>query len=232
MAEQKNWDQICATAEKLRKADVKKWTWGNIAEHLGVNEKTLYHHISKRREEKEVPNKRVGASKKSQDTKPSPQPQNVEKTKIALSEFKSVAADYIEKTETLDVFWKGQLNTILDEKDELQKELSEVSKMYEGLKELKEKLANDFIAETQARLEAEDAFESMKQQLQAREEDYSTLLNEFNAVTEKNHELEHDLRKMHINVRAAEETAAKEREYRLELQGRAQALGMALKVVL
>lgn len=76
-------------------------------------------------------------------------------------------------------------------------------------------------------MEAEDAFESMKQQLQAREEDCNTLLNEFNAITEKYHELEHDLRKMHINVRAAEETAAK-----LELQGRLQALGMALKAVL
>ena len=37
---------------------------------------------------------------------------------------------------------------------------------------------------------------------------------------------------MHVNVRAAEETAANEREHCLELQGRAQALGMALKVVL
>ncbi|MED1302927.1 hypothetical protein P4U65_20650 [Bacillus pacificus] len=72
----------------------------------------------------------------------------------------------------------------------------------------------------------------MKQQSQAREEDYNTLLNEFNAITEKNHELEHDLQKMHINVRAAEETVAKEREHRLELQGRSQALGIALKAVL
>ncbi|MED2041287.1 DUF1064 domain-containing protein [Bacillus wiedmannii] len=40
------------------------------------------------------------------------------------------------------------------------------------------------------------------------------------------------LRKMHINVRATEETAAKEREHRLELQGRSQVLGMALKAVL
>lgn len=104
--------------------------------------------------------------------------------------------------------------------------------MYEGLKELKEKLAKDFIAETQARLEAEDALKLMQDQLQSRDEDYNTLLNEFNAITEKNHELEHDLRKMHINVRAAEETAAKEREHRLELQGRSQALGIALKAVL
>ena len=44
------------------------------------------------------------------------------------------------------------------------------------------------------------ALKLMQGQLQAREEDYNTLLNEFNAITEKNHELEHDLRKMHIRV--------------------------------
>ncbi len=232
MAEQKNWDQICATAEKLREADSKKWTWGKLADEFGVVEGTLYYHISKRREEKGVPKKRVGASKNPQNTKPSPEPQNVQKTKFEPSKLKSIVATHIEKTETLDVSWKERLNTILDEKDALQRELREVTEMYEKLKGLKEKLAQDFIAETKARLEAEDAFESMKQQSQAREEDYSTLLNEFNAITEKNHELQHDLRKMHVNVHAAEETAAKEREHRLELQGRAHALGMALKVVL
>ncbi|WP_245916735.1 hypothetical protein [Bacillus fungorum] len=232
MAEQKNWDQICTTAEKLRAADEKKWTWGRLSEHLGVNEKTLYHHISKRRESKVVPNKRVGASKNPQNTKPSPQLKNVEKTKSEPSKLNSIAAEHIEKVETLNVSWKERLNGIIDEKDALRKELSEVSKLYEDLKGIKEKLAQGLIAETKARLEAEDAFESMKQQSQEREEDYSTLLNEFNAVTEKNHELEHDLQKMHINVRAAEETAAKEREHRLELQGRSQALGMALKAVL
>ncbi|EEL34438.1 hypothetical protein bcere0019_23720 [Bacillus cereus Rock3-28] len=110
--------------------------------------------------------------------------------------------------------------------------MSEVTKLYEELKVIKGKLVQDLIAKTKVRLEAEDAFESMKQQLQTREEDCNTLLNEFNAITEKNHELEHDLRKMHINVRAAEETAAKEREHYLELQGRLKALGMALKAVL
>ncbi|MDM5239080.1 zinc-finger domain-containing protein [Bacillus cereus] len=232
MAEQRNWDQICATAEKLRAADEKKWTWGNIAAEFGVTEGNLYYHISKRHESKETPNKRVGASKNLQNTKPSPQPQNGEKTKSKPPKLKSVAVEHIEKAESLDAFWKERLNGILDEKEALQKELSEVSKMYEDLKDLKEKLAQDFIAETKARFEAEDAFESMKQQLQAREEDYNTLLNEFNAVTEKNHELQHDLRKMHINVCAAEETAAKEREHCLELHGRSQALGMALKAVL
>ena len=81
-------------------------------------------------------------------------------------------------------------------------------------------------------MEAEDALKLMQNQLQSREKDYNSLLNEFNAITEKNHELEHDFQKMHINVRAAEETAAKEREHRLELQSRSQALGIALKAVL
>ncbi|MGM7428545.1 hypothetical protein ABRZ22_04835 [Bacillus pacificus] len=232
MAEQKNWDQICATAEKLRASDEKKWTWGNIAAEFGVTEGNLYYQVSKRREANGTPNKRVGASKNPQNTKPSPVPQNVEKTKSEPSELKSVATEHVEKTESLDAFWKGRLNTILDEKDAIQKELREVSKLYEGLKKANELLAREHIAETELRLEAEDALKLSQEQLQARDEDYNTLLNEFNAITEKNHELEHDLRKMHINVRAAEETAAKEREHRIELQGRAQALGMALKVVL
>ncbi|HFU7086075.1 hypothetical protein AVT_02805 [Bacillus tropicus] len=55
-------------------------------------------------------------------------------------------------------------------------------------------------------MEAEDALKLMQNQLQSREEDYNSLLNEFNAIAEKNHELERDFQKMHINVRAAEET--------------------------
>ncbi|TXR75179.1 hypothetical protein DN396_24975 [Bacillus sp. BF9-10] len=232
MAEQKNWDQICATAEKLRASDEKKWTWGKIGAEFGVTEGNLYYHVAKRREANTTPDKRVGVSNNSQNTKLSPQPQNTEKTKSETPKLDSEVANHIDKAEALDAFWKERLNTILDEKDALQKELSEVSKMYTDLKDIKEKLAQDLVAETKACFEAEDAFESMKQQLQAREEDYSTLLNEFNAITEKNHEIEHDLRKMHIQIGAANETAAKEREHRLELQGRAQALGMALKVVL
>ncbi|MCU5412893.1 hypothetical protein OCE50_18510 [Bacillus wiedmannii] len=228
MAEQRNWDQICTTAEKLRAADTKKWTWGRLSEHLGVNEKTLYHHISKRREEKQPSIKRVGASKKPQNTKTSPQPQNVEKTKSKPSKLNSVVASHTPS----DQSWQGKLITIIDEGEALRKELIEVSEMYEGLKGLKEKLAQDFIAETEARLEAEDALKLMQEQLQSRDEDYNTLLNEFNAITEKNHELEHDLRKMHIQVGAANETAEMERKHRIELQGKTQALGMALKVVL
>ncbi|MDM5267583.1 hypothetical protein [Bacillus wiedmannii] len=232
MAEQKNWDQICATVEKLRASDEKKWTWGNIAAEFGVTESNLYYHFSKRREANGTPNKRVGASRNPQNTKPSPEPRNVQKTKFEPPKLNPVVTNHIEKVETLDVSWKERLNDILDEKDTMQKELREVSKLYEELKGIKEKLAQDFIAETEARLEAEDALKLMQEQLQSRDEDYNTLLNEFNAITEKNHELEHDLRKMHINVCAAEETTAKERAHRLELQGRSQALGIALKAVL
>ncbi|HFK1548627.1 TPA: zinc-finger domain-containing protein [Bacillus albus] len=232
MAEQKNWDQICATAEKLRASDEKKWTWGKIGAEFGVTEGNLYYHVSKRREANGTPVKRVGASKNPQNTKPSSVPQNVEKAKSEPPELKSVAIEHIEKTESLDAFWKCRLNTILDEKDAMQKELREVSKLYEELKGIKEKLAQGLIAEKKLRFETEDALKLSQDQLQSRDEDYNTLLNEFNAITEKNHELEHDLRKIHINVRAAEETAAKEREHRLELQGRSQALGMALKSVL
>ncbi|WP_257143527.1 hypothetical protein [Bacillus wiedmannii] len=69
MAEQKNWDQICATAEKLRASDEKKWTWGNIATEFGVTEGNLYYQVSKRREANGTPNKRVGASKTPQREK-------------------------------------------------------------------------------------------------------------------------------------------------------------------
>ncbi|WP_461301171.1 hypothetical protein [Bacillus sp. F9_6S_D1_P_5] len=232
MAEQRNWDQICATAEKLRASDEKKWTWGKIGAEFGVTEGNLYYHVSKRREANRTPNKRVGVSKKPHNTKPSPQPQNVEETKIEPPELKPVVIEHIEKVETLDVSWKERLNGILDEKDVLQKELREVSKMYEELKGIKEKLAQDLFAETKLRFETEDALRLSQNQLQSRDEDYNTLLNEFNAITEKNHELEHDLRKMHIQVGAANETAEMERKHRIELQGKTQALGMALKVVL
>ncbi|PGS40061.1 hypothetical protein COC58_19190 [Bacillus cereus] len=232
MAEQRNWDQICTTANKLRESDSVKWTWVKIASYLGVSGKNLYYHISKRREANGMPNKRVGTSKNPQKAKTSPQTQNVEKTESEPSELISIAAEHIDTTEKLDAFWKDRLNTILDEKDAMQKELHEVSKLYEDLKKANELLAREHIAETKLRLEAEDALKLMQDQLQSRDEDYNTLLNEFNAITEKNHEIEHDLRKMHIQVGAANETAAKEREHRLELQGRAQALGMALKVVL
>ncbi|MFB8328106.1 hypothetical protein ACWGJ1_17055 [Bacillus wiedmannii] len=232
MAEQRNWDQICETAEKLRASDEKKWTWGKIGAEFGVTEGNLYYHVAKRREANTTPEKRVSVSKNPQKAKPSPQPQNVEKTKSEPSGLISIAAEHIDTTEKLDAFWKGRLNTILDEKDAMQKELREVSKLYEELKGIKEKLAQDFIAEKKLRFETEDALKLSQDQLQSRDEDYNTSLNEFNAITEKNHELEHELRKMHIQVGAAEETAEMERKHRIELQGKTQALGMALKVVL
>ncbi|YAR63255.1 hypothetical protein ACUIAK_09570 [Bacillus cytotoxicus] len=72
----------------------------------------------------------------------------------------------------------------------------------------------------------------MKQQLRDSEEDYNVLKNEFNALNEKKFELEYQLRRMNDNLRLAEKIASEEREHRLELQGRSQALGMALKAVL
>ncbi|QTR88978.1 zinc-finger domain-containing protein [Bacillus cytotoxicus] len=232
MAEQKNWDQICATAEKLRAADKKKWTWGRIAEHLGVTEGNLYYHISRRREANSASEKRVGASKKLHDTKTLPKRQNAEKTKSEPLQLNSVASSHISKPETIDSSWQETMATIIDEKDALAKELSEISKQYSELKDLKEKLAQDFIAETKARLEAEDSFERMKQQLRDFEEDYNVLKNEFNALNEKKFELEYQLRRMNDNLRLAEKIASEEREHRIELQGRSQALSMALKAVL
>ncbi|MBG9580811.1 hypothetical protein ABE42_16815, partial [Bacillus thuringiensis] len=69
-------------------------------------------------------------------------------------------------------------------------------------------------------------------QLQDREEDYTTLLNECNQLSGKKWEVEAELRKVQIRIGAAEETAERERKHRLELQARAQALGIALKAVL
>ncbi|WP_256943764.1 zinc-finger domain-containing protein [Bacillus sp. K2I17] len=232
MAEQKNWDQICATAEKLRASDEKKWTWGKIGAEFGVTEGNLYYHVAKRREANTAPDKCVGASKNPQNTKPSLQPQNVEKTIYEPLDFKVIEEDYLKKVTEFDSGWKVQLTELIDEKNTLQKELREVSKLYEDLKKANDILAKEHIAETKLRLEAEDALKLMQDQLQSRDEDYNTVLNEFNAITEKNHELEHDLRKMHIQVGAANETAEMERKHRIELQGKTQALGMALKVVL
>ncbi|MDA2635364.1 zinc-finger domain-containing protein [Bacillus cereus] len=74
--------------------------------------------------------------------------------------------------------------------------------------------------------------EKLKEQFQNREEEYTTLLNERNQLSEKKWELEAELRKTQIRISAAEETADMERKHRLECQARAQALGIALKAVL
>ncbi|MGR5977499.1 zinc-finger domain-containing protein [Bacillus cereus] len=72
----------------------------------------------------------------------------------------------------------------------------------------------------------------LKKQLQDREEDYTTLLNECNQLSEKKWEVEAKLRKTQIRIGAAEETAEMERKHRLECQAKVQALGIALKAVL
>ncbi|PHG62512.1 zinc-finger domain-containing protein [Bacillus toyonensis] len=74
--------------------------------------------------------------------------------------------------------------------------------------------------------------EKLKKQLQDREEDYTTLLNECNQLSEKKWEVEAELRKTQIRIGAAEETAEMERKHRLECQAKVQALGIALKAVL
>lgn len=82
----------------------------------------------------------------------------------------------------------------------------------------------------QTELKAE--LEKLKRQFQNREEEYTMLLGERNQLSEKKWELEAELRKVQIRISAAEETAEMERKHRLELQARAQALGIALKAVL
>ncbi|MBW3492414.1 zinc-finger domain-containing protein [Bacillus sp. FDAARGOS_1420] len=82
----------------------------------------------------------------------------------------------------------------------------------------------------QTELKAE--LEKLKKQSQNREEEYTTLLNERNQLSEKKWELEAELRKVQIRIGAAEETADMERKHRLECQARAQALGIALKAIL
>ncbi|MGX5634506.1 zinc-finger domain-containing protein [Bacillus thuringiensis] len=80
--------------------------------------------------------------------------------------------------------------------------------------------------------ELKTELERVKQQLQDREEAYTALLNENNQLSEKKWEVEAELRKAQIRISAAEETADMERKHRLELQARAQALGIALKAIL
>ncbi|WP_260869718.1 antiphagocytic M protein [Bacillus thuringiensis] len=80
--------------------------------------------------------------------------------------------------------------------------------------------------------ELKTELERVKQQLQDREKEYITLLNECNQLSEKKWEVEAELRKTQIRIGAAEETAEMERKHRLECQARAQALGIALKAIL
>ncbi|EOO28912.1 hypothetical protein IIU_05593 [Bacillus cereus VD133] len=96
----------------------------------------------------------------------------------------------------------------------------------------KEQFLQTLQTEREVRKEIEAEYERIKKQLQDREEEYNTLLNEFNQLSEKKWEVEAELRKVQIRIGAAEETAEMERKHRLELQVRAQALGIALKAVL
>ncbi|WP_438502392.1 antiphagocytic M protein [Bacillus wiedmannii] len=95
-----------------------------------------------------------------------------------------------------------------------------------------EQLLQTLQAEQEARKGIDAEYERIKKQLQEREEAYTILLNESNELSEKKWELEAELRKAQIRIGAAEETAEMERKHRLELQARAQALGIALKAVL
>ncbi|MGH0790769.1 zinc-finger domain-containing protein [Bacillus cereus] len=96
----------------------------------------------------------------------------------------------------------------------------------------KEQLLQTLQTEQEARKGIEAEYERIKKQLQEREEAYTILLNESNQLSEKKWEVEAELRKTQIRIGAAEETAEMERKHRLELQARAQALGIALKAVL
>ncbi|PEN94039.1 antiphagocytic M protein [Bacillus cereus] len=108
-----------------------------------------------------------------------------------------------------------------------------IKSLAEGAKVIEEK--NEHFEERengmhQTELKAE--LEKLKEQFQNREEEYTILLGERNQLSEKKWELEAELRKVQIRISAAEETAEMERKHRLELQARAQALGIALKAVL
>ncbi|WP_257143257.1 zinc-finger domain-containing protein [Bacillus cereus] len=107
------------------------------------------------------------------------------------------------------------------------KPLGEAEKNVSKETEHSEKVDND-MPQTEIVVE----LKKLKKQLQDREEEYTILLNEYNQVSEKKWEVEAELRKVQIRIGAAEETAEMERKHRLELQARAQALGIALKAVL
>lgn len=105
--------------------------------------------------------------------------------------------------------------------------------MAEGTKVVKKKTEHsEGVSNGVPQTELQAELEKLKQQLQEREEAYTTLLNEFNQLSEKKWEVEAELRKAQIRIGAAEETAGMERKHCLELQARAQALGIALKAIL
>ncbi|WP_257143227.1 zinc-finger domain-containing protein [Bacillus cereus] len=108
-----------------------------------------------------------------------------------------------------------------------------IKPLVEGAKVIGE--TNEHSEEKDTRMDQTDLkaeLEKLKKQSQNREEEYTTLLNERNQLSEKKWELEAELRKVQIRVGAAEETAEMERKRRLECQAKVQALGIALKAVL
>ncbi|PFB46530.1 antiphagocytic M protein [Bacillus thuringiensis] len=108
-----------------------------------------------------------------------------------------------------------------------------IKPLVEGAKVIKEKNEHSEKKDNEMRqTELKAELEKVKEQFQNREEEYTTLLNERNQLSEKKWELEAELRKVQIRISAAEETAERERKHRLELQAKAQALGIALKAVL
>lgn len=212
MAEEKNWDQLCEKAEKLREQNL---SWAKIADHLGIGESTLYYHISKRREPSE---KRVGVAKDKKNTKPLLRHKISEKKKTERLEVTSEVASLANKNMT--------------ELEKLKEEVEFTVKENGCLKQENERLKKEFLAETKARLEHEECTEFYRNRYNELEEDYETLKHEFNLLNETKWELENQLRKAHENLSLSEEIVNQEREHRLELQGRSQALGMALKAVL
>ncbi|WP_051759046.1 zinc-finger domain-containing protein [Bacillus manliponensis] len=212
MAEERNWNQLCEKAEKLREQNL---SWAKIADHLGIGESTLYYHISKRREPSE---KRVGVAKENTSIKPSIRQKKAEKTLRGHSEITSEVTTLSSETMMELKKLKEQVKFTVEENNLLKQE--------------KEQLQKELLAETKMRLQAGEYTEFYQNQYHQLEEDYETLKNEFNLLNEKKWELENQLRKAHENLRLSEEIVSQEREHRLELQGRSQALGMALKAVL
>ncbi|WP_081904799.1 zinc-finger domain-containing protein [Bacillus sp. UNC322MFChir4.1] len=202
MGEERNWDKLCAKAEKLREENL---SWAKIADHLGVTESSLYYHIAKRRDENQPPVKRVGTPKQQSNTKPLVQIENVVEKKSQAIEVTELAQEDI--LETLKV----QIKELVEEKNRLEKEV---------------------LAETKLRLKLENYTEFYQKQYREMEEDYSTLKNEFNAITEKGFEQRAEIKKLHEQLQISHTELEKERSHRLELQGKSQALGMALKAVL
>ncbi|MCM3736428.1 zinc-finger domain-containing protein [Bacillus cytotoxicus] len=202
MGEEKNWDKLCAKAEKLRE---EKLSWAKISDHLGVTESSLYYHIAKRRDENQPPVKRVGTPKQQSNTKPFATPKN-----IVQKTFEVVEVTELEQEDILETL-KAQVSEFVQEKERLEKEL---------------------LAETKMRLQAEEYTEFYQNQYREMEEDYSTLKNEFNAITEKGFEQRAEIKKLHEQLQISHTELEKEHSHRLELQGKSQALGMALKAVL